>query len=72
MVEEEPQVLTGMVFPPVYSPWVNYIELLWHKLHETIIRIHKCRGMLNLLAQVKCFMDIVSPFPENGYGTAKV
>jgi hypothetical protein len=26
----------------------------------------------NLLAQVKRFMDNVSPFPGNGYGTAKM
>ncbi len=25
-----------LVFQPVYSPWVNHIERLWHKLHETI------------------------------------
>jgi len=24
-----------LVFQPVYSPWVNHIERLWHKLHET-------------------------------------
>ncbi|MGE6150391.1 hypothetical protein ACLHZ5_21595, partial [Aeromonas media] len=53
-------------------PWVNHIERLWHKLHETITRNHQCRGMANLLARVKHFMDTVSPFPGNGYGTAKV
>ncbi|ELI6420526.1 TPA: IS630 family transposase, partial [Aeromonas salmonicida subsp. salmonicida] len=52
--------------------WVNHIERLWHKLHETITRNHQCRGMANLLARVKYFMDTVSPFPGNGYGTAKV
>ncbi|MFM5568585.1 IS630 family transposase, partial [Aeromonas veronii] len=51
---------------------VNHIERLWHKLHETITRNHQCRGMANLLARVKHFMDTVSPFPGNGYGTAKV
>ena len=61
-----------LVFQPVYSPWVNHIERLWHKLHETITRNHQCRGMANLLARVKHFMDTVSPFPGNGYGTAKV
>ncbi|ATD37668.1 hypothetical protein BHG40_06680 [Aeromonas salmonicida subsp. masoucida] len=61
-----------LVFQPVYSPWVNHIERLWHKLHETITRNHQCRGMANLLARVKYFMDTVSPFPGNGYGTAKV
>ncbi|HEH9411211.1 TPA: IS630 family transposase, partial [Aeromonas salmonicida] len=47
-------------------------ERLWHKLHETITRNHQCRGMASLLARVKHFMDTVSPFPGNGYGTAKV
>ncbi|HEB5047562.1 TPA: IS630 family transposase, partial [Aeromonas hydrophila subsp. hydrophila] len=61
-----------LVFQPVYSPWVNHIERLWHKLHETITRNHQCRGMANLLVRVKHFMDTVSPFPGNGYGTAKV
>ena len=51
-----------LVFQPVYSPWVNHIERLWHKLHETITRNHQCRGMANLLARVKHFMDTVSPF----------
>ncbi|MFQ1873963.1 hypothetical protein ACK359_07440, partial [Aeromonas veronii] len=49
----------------------NHIERLWHKLHETITRNHQCRGMASLLARVKHFMDTVSPFPGNGYGTAK-
>ena len=40
-----------LVFQPVYSPWVNHIERLWHKLHETITRNHQCRGMANLLAE---------------------
>ncbi|HHP5405082.1 TPA: IS630 family transposase, partial [Aeromonas veronii] len=61
-----------LVFQPVYSPWVNHIEQLWHKLHETITRNHQCRGMASLLARVKHFMNTVSPFPGNGYGTAKV
>ena len=25
-----------VLFQPVYSPWVNQIERLWHALHETI------------------------------------
>ncbi len=55
-----------LVFQPVYSPWVNHIERLWHKLHETITRNHQCRGIASLLARVKHFMDTVSPFPGNG------
>jgi len=61
-----------LLFQPVYSPWVNVIERLWHKLHETVTRNHQCKGMWSLLARVKHFMDNVSPFPGNGYGTAKL
>ena len=61
-----------LVFQPVYSPWVNHIERLWHKLHGTITRNHQNRGMANLLAQVKHVMNTVSPFPGNGDGTTKV
>lgn len=39
---------------------------------KTITRNHQCRGMASLLARMKHFMDTVSPFPRNGYGTAKV
>ncbi|HGE8269998.1 TPA: IS630 family transposase [Aeromonas hydrophila] len=61
-----------LVFQPVYSPWVNHIERLRHKLHETVTRNHQCRGMANLLARVKHFMDNVTPFPGNGYATARM
>ena len=57
---------------PVYSPWMNPIERLWYKLHETNTHNHQCRGMANLLARVKHYMDTVSPFHGNGYGIAKV
>ncbi|TNH79133.1 hypothetical protein CF140_20270 [Aeromonas sobria] len=33
------------------------------ELHETITCNHQCRGVANLLARVKHFMDTVSPFP---------
>lgn len=29
---------------PVYSPWVDHIERLWHKQHETITRNHSAEG----------------------------
>ena len=61
MVEEESQVLPGV--PASLQPFANHIERLWHKLHETITRNHQCRGMANLLARLKHFMDTVSPFP---------
>jgi putative transposase len=34
-----------LLFLPVYSPWLNPIELLWLSLHETITRNHQCRYM---------------------------
>ncbi len=39
---------------------------------KAITRNHQCRWMTNLLTRVKHVMDTVSPFPVNGYGTAKV
>ncbi len=58
----------NLLFQPVYSPWVNVVEKLWHALHETITRNHKCRYMWQLLRQVKHFMNTVSPYPGNGHG----
>ena len=41
-----------VLFQPVYSPWVNQIERLWHALHETITRNHQCRTLGELLRRV--------------------
>ncbi|KGT11381.1 transposase, partial [Escherichia coli] len=38
-----------VIYQPVYSPWVNHIELFWQALHETITRNHQCRLMWQLL-----------------------
>ncbi|AHK21020.1 DDE endonuclease [Yersinia similis] len=32
-----------VIYQPVYSPWVNKIELLWLSLHETVTRNHRCK-----------------------------
>ncbi len=61
-----------LLFQPVYSPWVNKIEKLWHALHETITRNHQCRTFSRLLNQVYHFMDNASPFPGGGHGVQKV
>ena len=37
-----------LLFLPVYSPWHNKIELLWHSLHETVTRNHSCKSMNEL------------------------
>lgn len=60
------------LFQPVYSPWINKIELLWHKLHETVTRNHQCRSIWSLLQRVRDCIDTVSPFPGSGYGTARM
>ncbi|ENM3778519.1 IS630 family transposase [Vibrio cholerae] len=60
-----------LLFQPVYCPWVNVIERLWHALHETITRNHQCKYMHQLLAQVKHFMATASPYPGSGHGMAK-
>lgn len=61
-----------LLFQPVYSPWVNKIEKLWHALHETITRNHCCKTMDDLLEQVEHFMDNAAPFPGGGRGLQRV
>ena len=61
-----------LLFQPIYSPWVNKIEKLWHALHERITRNHRCKEMWELLGKVRRFMDTVSPFPGSPHGLAKV
>lgn len=69
-LEKNPKFL--LPFQPVYSPWVNKIEKLWHALHETVTRNHQCKAMWQLLKRVRNFMDNVSPFPSGGHGVQKV
>ncbi len=61
-----------LLFQPVYSPWVNKIEQLWHALHETVTRNHQCKNIWKLMERVKYFMDHASPFPGGGHGLMKV
>lgn len=61
-----------VVFQPVYSPWVNRIERLWHALHETITRNHRCKTMWQLLGRVRHFMDTISSFPGSTHGIRKM
>lgn len=42
-----------LLFQPVDSPWVNNIEKLWHALHETVTRNHKCLQMWQITAKNK-------------------
>lgn len=52
-----------ILFQPVYHPWVNKIELLWKKLHDTVTRNHRYATMVSLLDAVRSFMNQVAPFP---------
>jgi transposase len=61
-----------LLFLPVYSPWHNKIEKLWHALHETVTRNHQCKNMDDLLEQVYHFMDTAAPFPGGKHGLKRV
>ena len=52
-----------LLFQPVYHPWVNHIEKLWKKLHDTVTRNHRHTTMASLMRAVTCFMDTSQPFP---------
>jgi len=52
-----------ILFQPAYHPWVNKIELLWKKLHDTVTRNHRYTTMASLLDAVHSFMNQVAPFP---------
>lgn len=52
-----------LLFQPVYHPWVNRIERLWKKLHDTVTRNHRYATMAQLMAAVRSFMNQVTPFP---------
>lgn len=69
-LKENPKFI--VIYQPVYSPWVNRIELLWLALHETITRNHRCRTMWQLLKNVRQFMKSASPFPGSQHGLTKV
>ncbi len=61
-----------LIYQPVYSPWVNSIELLWLALHETIMRNHRSRTKWQLLKNARQFMKSASPFPGSQQGLTKV
>ncbi|CAI1058839.1 Uncharacterised protein [Serratia entomophila] len=69
-LKEDPKF--RVIYQPVYSLWVNYVERLWQALHDTITRNHQCRSMWQLLNKVLRFMETVSPFPGRKHGQAKV
>lgn len=61
-----------LLFQPAYHPWVNRIERLWKKLHDTVTRNHQHGTMNRLMEAVRTFMALASPFPGDGMALAKV
>ena len=64
--------LFSLIFQPIYSPWVNRVELLWLALHETVTRNHQCSFMWQRLKKIRHFMETVNPFLGAKHGVAKV
>ena len=52
-----------LLFQPAYHPWVNDIEKLWKKLHDTVTRNHRHTTLPSLMRAVTCFMNESQPFP---------
>ena len=49
-----------LLFQPVYHPWVNKIELLWKRLHDTVTRNHRFSTMNQLMDALRHFMKNAS------------
>ena len=52
-----------LVHQPAYHPWVNDIEKLWKKLHDTVTRNHRHSTLPRLMDAVACFLNQSHPFP---------
>lgn len=52
-----------VVHQPAYHPWVNHIEKLWKKLHDTVTRNHRHSTLSALMRAVACFLNEAQPFP---------
>ncbi len=52
-----------LVHQPAYHPWVNHIEKLWKKLHDTVTRNHRYSTLSALMCAVACFLHEAQPFP---------
>ena len=59
-----------LVYQPAYHPWVNDIEKLWKKLHDTVTRNHRHNTMPQLMRAVTCFLNQSQPFP--GHHSASI
>ena len=49
-----------LLFQPAYHPWVNKIELLWKRLHDTVTRNHRYSTIHQLMNAVRTFMQNAS------------
>ncbi|EJN6829952.1 transposase [Vibrio cidicii] len=56
-LKQNPKFL--LLFQPMYWPWVNQMEKLWHTSHETTTHSHQCKALWLLLNRVRCFIDNV-------------
>lgn len=54
-----------LVYQPTYHPWVNHIEKLWKKLHDTVTRNHRYSPLSALMRAVAYFLDEAQPFPDH-------
>lgn len=52
-----------LLFQPAYHPWVNDIEKLWKKLHDTVTRNHHHGTLPQLMRAVTQFLNESQPFP---------
>ena len=50
----------NLLFQPLYHPWVNKIELVWKKLHDTVTRNNGFSTIGQLMEAVYRFMNKVS------------
>jgi transposase len=62
----------GLLFQPVYHPWVNRIERLWKQLHDTVTRNHCCASLEILMKAVERFMEVCQPFPGSRPALARM
>ena len=65
------QLKFEILFQPAYQPWVNDIEKLWKQLHDNITRNHRYPSMDKLMAAVRIFLAVASPFPGSSPSVAK-
>ena len=49
-----------LLFQLTYHPWVNKIELLWKKLHDSVTRNHRYSTINQVMEAVQTFMENAS------------